>query len=114
MNHRSSSYFCILLGVLISFTVSCAPLVCLYSGEPCKKIRLLDETGNPIKSASVGGDPLLPSIMNASNEQGYLVLSKHWANSNTGLVTIKAHGFHEFTQEFDDIEKVVVMKSIND
>ncbi len=114
MKHRSSSYFCILLGVLISLMVSCAPLVCFYSGEPCKKIRLLDESGIPIKSASAGGDPLSPSIMNASNEQGYLMLSKHWADSDTGGVTIKAHGFHEFTKGFDDIEKVIVMKRIND
>jgi len=50
--------------------------------------------------------------MNASNEQGYLVLSKHWANPNTGMVTIKAHGFVEFTQNFDDVTKVVVLKKI--
>lgn len=92
--------------------VSCAPLVCLFSGEPCKKIRLQDDSGNPIKSASAGGDPLSPSIMNASNDHGYLVLSKHWANPNTGKVTIKARGFVEFNQKFDDVPKIVVMKRV--
>jgi hypothetical protein len=84
----------------------------MISGKPCKKIRLQDESGKPIESASVGGDPMSPAIMNSSDDKGHLVLSKHWADARTGLVTIRAAGFTEFTKCFDDIPKVVVLKRI--
>lgn len=96
------------LGIL--GTVSCAPMICMISGKPCKKIRLQDESGRPIESATAGGDPMSPAIMNSSDSKGHLVLSKHWADRDTGIVTIKAGGFIDLTKKFDDIPPVVVLK----
>lgn len=89
---------------------SCSPVACLILGNPCKKVKFLDESGSPIKSASAGGDPMSPANMNSSNEFGYLILSKHWANRETELVTIFAPGFQDYTIKFSEIPKIVVMK----
>jgi len=70
---------------------------------------LRDEWDAPVKSASAGGDPLSPAIMNSSNEKGYLVLSKHWADPN-GVMTIRAPGFVTVTKKFEDIPEVLVLK----
>ena len=113
MISNSKKICMVLILVACALNSSCSLSCCAATGDVCKKIRVIDSTGNPIKSASAGGNPLAPSIMNSSNDQGYLVLSKYWENSDTGKVTIKAPGFHEFTRAFDDMEKVVVMKRIN-
>ena len=111
MNHKIKIRFFFLVGAASVLISSCVPLVCLMSGDQCKKVRFQDASGNPIKSASPAvGDPMAPAIMNSSDDNGYLVISKHWPDPNSEVVTIKAHGFHNFTMNYSEIPKIVVLQ----
>lgn len=99
------------MGVISVFACSCAPLLVLTSGGDCKKIRLQDEDGNPVVSASpVFGHVVSPAIMNSSDKNGHMVICRNYPDPKSEMTTIIAAGFQDYSMEFDKVPKVVTLK----
>lgn len=98
--------------LLISIMLSaCAPVILLISGKPHKKVKFVNSSGSPIQGVSTGiGDPMMPAIMNRSDKNGYLILTKGWPYPPSDLITLKSIGYQNYSMTYDRFPKIIELE----